>query len=375
MSLVLLLSLSAAAPVAGESPAELVQRLGSPSFTVREGAAVALRKLGAAAEPALRAGLKDADPDVRTQCRDLLDEVNRDLRETRLAAFLEDREDSKTPLPGWKRFRALFTGDPPRKAFAAFYRANADLLDSLDRAPAEVAPHVAELASRLTGFALLPDHDAESVAQTFLLLFLASDTRLALPLKTADALTLGLEVVARREELRKLFLRDGSHRKVLLGYLQQHREPPLVDGALALAEEFRLADASDWALRLATDKDRPLAVRARALLTLAQIGGKKDLAAVAPLLENTSFVGERKVGKLTLRTELRDVALGASLRLSGGCLADGGFPYLELLPGLETVPAPTCLGFPDAASRAAAFQKFAKRGAPEKRPVPPGTRK
>jgi hypothetical protein len=373
----LLLLIVLAAPVPSEPPTDLVRKLASPSFTVREGAAAALRKLGIAAEPALRAGLKDPDPDVRTRCRDLIEEIVEDHREAMLTTFVEDFEDrQKPPLPGWRRFRALFTSDPPRKAYAELYRAHGDLLDALERNPADAVNEADEMASRLAGVALLPDRDKETIAQTFLLLFVASDERVTLPAKTAEGLALGLGVVARREELRKDFLKDEARRKVLLAYLQRAKEPAPLEATLALAEEFQLRDGAPWALRVALDSAQPVSVRARALLSLAQIGGKKDVDALEPLLKITALVGERKVGKLTLRTELRDVALAASIRLSGGRLSDGGFPYLQLLPGLETVPAPVCLGFPDAATRDAAFQKYARRGTPpEKPPVPPATRK
>jgi hypothetical protein len=371
--LLLLSLLSAAAPPQEGPAADLVHRLGSSSFQVREAAAAGLRKLASAAEPALRAGLKGGSPEVRKRCQELLEDIARERRDAVLAAFLNDTEDRQSPpLSGWRRYRALFGKGASRKAFAAWYAAHGDVLEAIEKAPTEAARQVEEMATGLLGTALLPDHDAVTVQQTFLLLFLATDERTELPAKTVDALTLALEVIAHREDLRKAYLQEEVHRKVLLAYLQRYKAAEQVERALALAEAMHLKDAAPWALRIALAAEQPATVRARALLVLGEIGDKKDVPVLEGLFKSNLVVGERKVGKWTLRAELRDVALAAAWRLSGkGPLAEVGFPYAQLLPGVNTVPAPACLGFQDEATRDAAFRKYATGGATGKT-KPPG---
>src|SRR5271167_2416445 len=89
-------------------PALLVRKLSDESFAVREKAQAELLKLGIAAEPALRKGLTDADPQIRDISRQLLDRVNTTNHNARMQAFLEDKDDRlKPPLAGWKRFAAV----------------------------------------------------------------------------------------------------------------------------------------------------------------------------------------------------------------------------------------------------------------------------
>ena len=59
----------APAPRVVEDPgAAFVQQLGSDDFAEREAAEKELRKLGSKAEPAIKAGLKSDDPEIRTRC-------------------------------------------------------------------------------------------------------------------------------------------------------------------------------------------------------------------------------------------------------------------------------------------------------------------
>src|SRR5437870_3283502 len=92
LACLLLCPLSALAE-APPSPAELVRQLGDDSFEVRREAGEKLVALGAAAESAVRAGLKSADPEVRRQCRLLLPRLLAADREARFKAFLADTED------------------------------------------------------------------------------------------------------------------------------------------------------------------------------------------------------------------------------------------------------------------------------------------
>lgn len=65
----------------GEQPPEagkLVEKLGSPEYTVRKQATEALRKLGEAARPALEKGARSSNLERRARCRALLNELRGD---------------------------------------------------------------------------------------------------------------------------------------------------------------------------------------------------------------------------------------------------------------------------------------------------------
>jgi len=94
--LVLVLLLAAApepAPATAADPAELVSKLGAPSFADREQATAGLRDLGDAALPALRAALRDKDAEVRARAAALAAEIEtaRMLRATPITLNYKDR--------------------------------------------------------------------------------------------------------------------------------------------------------------------------------------------------------------------------------------------------------------------------------------------
>lgn len=94
--LVLLLAAASApepAPATAADPAELVSKLGAPSFADREQATAGLRDLGDAALPALRAALRDKDAEVRARAAALAAEIEtaRMLRATPITLNYKDR--------------------------------------------------------------------------------------------------------------------------------------------------------------------------------------------------------------------------------------------------------------------------------------------
>lgn len=144
---------SAADASAGETPAtELVRRLGDPSFEVRERAAEDLRKAGRAAVAALRQGLQDMDAEVRRRCAELLPMAQRTDLDVRLDDFLTDDADKLTPLPGWVRFKKLAGADrQARLLYASIYRADAALLEMLEKDANLVGAQLGDRCKRVLG--------------------------------------------------------------------------------------------------------------------------------------------------------------------------------------------------------------------------------
>jgi hypothetical protein len=140
VTLLILLSaaLASAAPLPGEEgtpefqkATELVSQLGSPRFPVREAAAKKLVDLGAAAVPALAAGAKSTDEEVRTRSITLLPQARAADWRRRADAYLADKEGKqKHDLPllaDWEKI----TGRPDagsRQLFADMIRTGGDLL-------------------------------------------------------------------------------------------------------------------------------------------------------------------------------------------------------------------------------------------------------
>jgi hypothetical protein len=361
MPIVILIVLAAAA--AADTPAELVQRLADPSFAVRERAATALLRMGRTAEPALRAGLSDADAEVRRRCRELLDEVLRADRAERIKAFLDGKDDPKSPfLPGWPRFARLAgSGRGARAAYVALYRHDAEFLEAAEGASRDAAGRLATRAAAVGSALLAAGKDDAPLAEVTLLLFVALDDRMKPEPAAIGGLATALDVLSHRPELRKAFLEDEPSRTLLMTFLRRRVSGTSPERGLELAGALGLKDAVEWAVGVALDKAASGAVRGRALLTLGQVGSRAVVPRLGPLLEDETPVGDRKLGNTMLHAQVRDVALAVVSRLSGAEVADFGFPYLQAVPGIKDPPAPACLGFATPAERQTAFGKWKDR--------------
>lgn len=345
LPLLVLASLALADP----DPAALVKKLRDPVFAVREAAEADLAALGLPALAALEAGVKDADPEVRSRCQRLLVTVRVAERKARLAAFLNDTGD----LPGWARFRTLV---PPatRKAYVTLYEADAALLDLTGKAAlAGLADRLKELPVSL----LLAERDKEALTALPAYLLVAGDPAVAVEPATLANLYSALQLLARREALRKDFLSEPGRAELLLAALARGGAGAYAT-TLPLAAELELKAAKPLAAKVATSATAAPAVRAQAFLALARLGDASDIPTLTPLLGDKAPVGSVTVVNQRITAELGDVALAALIHLRGGTPADYGFPYYQAIPGIKTLPSPERLGFVDAASRAAALAKW-----------------
>ncbi len=348
------------AGAADTPPAELVARLGDPSFAVREQAAQALQRLGHEAVPALRAGQADPDPEVRRRCSALLTGILSAERQAQLKSFAQGKEDPRGPPAGWRCFARLVGDDAASRAvFLPLCQAEGELLDMVEKTPARAATAVVDRIGKFAGLCITPAQEERAVAEATLLIFLAAAGRVPLNQAHRDALLSGLGVLAHRPSVREAFLKNPVRRRLLLIFLRQTTGTSS-QRALALAGALKFKESADWTLEVARDRRQSGEVRGWALLALGQVGGKEHCSAVKELLQDQTAVGTFRLGKQTLHTELRDVALATAIRLSRGQREKYGFPYWQALPGVEEVPQPSCLGFADAASREAAFRKWKK---------------
>src|SRR5438105_758182 len=75
---------------AGDSPNDLVKKLGHPSFRVRSDAEVKLTQLGTAAIPVLAQGTKHSDAEVAERCKKLLDQAKAVEQKEKLDQLFRD---------------------------------------------------------------------------------------------------------------------------------------------------------------------------------------------------------------------------------------------------------------------------------------------
>jgi len=343
------------ASLAPPDPAVLVRQLGDSSFEVRDAAEAELAGLGLAAVPALEAGLKDADVEVRVRCDRLLTLARVLDRKARVKAFLDGGD-----LPCWERYQAVVGTAATRKAYATVYEANAHLLDLAGKDPKQAAARLGERAGELGPMLLQPQRDKDALAALPAVLLVAGDP--AVPVEPAVLTTLyaGVGILARREAVRKEFLDDPAASPLLVPVLRRGGEAAHAT-TLPLAGDLGLKSLRDWAVTAATTATTPTATRALCVLFIAKLGDPKDADALGPILADKAAVGTVTVGGQKLTAELGDVALAAVIHLKGESPADYGFPYWQAVPGLKTLPSPERLGFADAAGRDAAFKKWREK--------------
>lgn len=318
-----------------------------------------LQQLGPRAEAALHQGLNDPDAQVRDLSRQILGKIRQAGRDARLLEFLEDKDDRLTPpLPGWKRFSAL-TGNGPsqRKRFLELYRHAEATLEEIDRDPRKAATLVSPWTTAARTALLTSSKEQEVLRELLILLFLVSDGRVPVGANEFNRVGSVLTILAERSAIAKSFREDPLLRRLTWDFLRERSPaPPLQTATVALALE--LPEARDWAVQTALDRDQAILVRSWALLLASKVGGKEVSARLEPLLGESTSVGTFNLGNTKLTTELRDVALAAVVQARGGQVAVYGFPYLHAVPGLKSLPSPDRLGFADAASRQAAFQRW-----------------
>jgi RNA polymerase sigma factor (sigma-70 family) len=353
----------------GADPQKLVRQLGSSDFGERQAADQALAKLGAPAADAVRAGMTDADPEIRRRCTALWP----CLWQTEL-----DRPDAERQAwsthPLWARFKKAAGDDPvsrfffaemvadfdrfrrleaveadPDKAGAAYAAEQKEHAEALQRGYGEAARR----AGNMTGF-LIPTSGTPTRVGFVTLLFLGTYPTTAKNdgLQAHTTFLIGATM-----------LNTPAFRQLYATWLAARTELGPLSIGLRLAMYHGVAETFPTVrAHAANDKLTPTA-RAFVLLGVGRFGTLDDL----PLLEKAFSDGRVfHVAKYnhpdgTLKpVEIRvnDTAVAAALHLAGQKPADFGFfPSLQMYTGPGNWAEHFALGFLDDASRQAAHQK------------------
>jgi hypothetical protein len=348
----------------------LVEQLGSADFAEREAAQKELRKLGLKAEPAIKAGVKSEDPEVRERCAKLLIEIRKDALDA-LAKSFDSAAENPSDHPLWKRFKIL-AGDTraSRELFAQIIK-NPDRLARLDAA--ETGPEAAARQYRDACTAVGRDYrrlmailaeiivwPGDLIDETAYLLFLGSyaGTDRAPP-EEEDARRLfdvgegrihfgrGLVTGLRGEQLvadaqkgtvHTERVAEGTDRvfaKLLAGWLVNRTNESLLYRGFELAVTHRAREVLPVARTIAANEKRPVGGRCGALRAIAQFGAPADLPLFTPLFDDKTVVilppppSAFTPGPRSRRFQVRDQALGLALLLCDQDPAEYGFPYAK----------------------------------------------
>jgi hypothetical protein len=325
-----------------------VHQLGDSEYKVREEAAEKLVRIGRNAEPALKRGLRDADPEVRRRCEQLLPLAHRG--EAQISEFLRD-EDGRAgkALPGWKRFAGIVgTGRDARIFFVDMWRAEPDLMEAAGKhergAGGLFTLRCYEVDMRLSGRLLEVPGAGHGMAikkneigdaQLGALLFVASDQEIMFAMYPA----LELSPVLRTE--RRLREPKGSRAQMLRKLcvpvvLGQHGEVCLPETAqadvcrrLAIAMEFGLPEGGVLATRTLQTGGGDPDIRATAAAALAKLDGRAQLGLLEAMLEDGAELKQGPSRKLDApgppTFQVRDVALAMLVYATGQKHSEYGF--------------------------------------------------
>jgi RNA polymerase sigma factor (sigma-70 family) len=370
----------------GPDPQMLVRQLGSSHFDQRQSADQALAKLGAPAADAVRAGMTDADPEIRRRCTALWPR----LWQTELTRPDAERQAWSTH-PLWARFKKAAGDDAVSRFFFAEMVADFDRfrrLEAVEADPdkagavyaAEQKEHAEALkrgyaeatrrAGNMTGF-LIPKSGTPTRVDFVTLLFLGTYPSTAKNdcLQAHTTFLIGATM-----------LNTPAFRRLYATWLAARTELGPLTMGLRLAMYHGVSEASPTVRAHAANDKLAATAKGFALLGVGRFGTLDDL----PLLEHA--FGDGRVfhvakynhpdGTLKpVEVRVSDTAVAAALHLAGQKPADFGFfPSLQMYTGPGNWAEHFALGFLDDAARQAAHKKareWLARHAKEKPPHQP----
>jgi hypothetical protein len=347
----------------------LIRELGAPTFVARQQAQRALVALGVDARSALEAASQDPDHEIRQRARVALAAIADVDFHLRLGEFVVDQKaEDGHGLPGWDRYRSLVGAGPrARRLFAEMQQAERDLLEAVDKHPAQSGTLLDVRCQQLEGRA--QDADGIRTPQYPLItmaavLFAASNPQVpvsALAGKciygfgSQGALSQAIQASPTGELVKPLletWVARPFDRDAATGYWN-----------LLLAMQFDLKAGIEPALALVAPAPGALLAPAPAsaplweqyaILTIGKLGSHEHLAALERLLTDERSIPDR--GGRESEVQIRDVALAAMIHLTGQKLGEYGFVHAKS-NALYLFNTNT-LGFNDPAAREEAIKKW-----------------
>ncbi|HVX12115.1 MAG TPA: hypothetical protein VHC22_13120 [Pirellulales bacterium] len=362
------------APAAAEAPAgdaperaeidKLVRELGAPTFMTRQHAQRVLVSYGEKAKAALEAARNDPDSEIQRRAESALAAIGDIAFHVRLSDFLADKTpDNDHGLGGWNRFRALAGPDlapAARRLFADMHWAERELLEVVDRRPAQAGPLLDARCRQVESDHQNGNADRNtplSLGSMAAVLFAASNPDVPVSATAANCIcnlgnhtTLGAVLAARPS--------GPIFQRLLAAWVARpfERESVVSYRNLLLAMQFGLKDAVPVALALIQPPGGQPNLEQYAILAIGKLGNAEHVSALSPLLHDERPIGVPDRNGHESDTQVRDVALATMIHLAGQPLADFGFSHAKrnssILFNTNT------LGFNNAAARDEAQKKW-----------------
>ena len=381
--------------------AALVKQLGDPAFRKREAAAAQLIELGNLARPALEAARDNPNAEVRDRAKHLLPKALEVEIRRRVARFRADPAGVGFDLPGWKTFRGAVGDDPASRAFFVdTFLENLELLQGLEADPLK-AWRIYGQRTLETQLAIqaqwnmqprrgraprAPEPVVVDIRQFAALMIVGMDEGVRAARAKAKPQANNANVLVGfgwGEESYPLaaFMAEAYFRE----YLTQHAEAPRfkklflewleaqvrsgpsgesteIYFVMEAIKKIHIKETVGFVERMVRAKETPVEIRAQAIICLAAFGDLKHKALLAPLLKDKTQVSSFSIGNgggnKEYRTELRDVALGITIKLSGQKPSQYGFEGMTVFGGDDDNLQYYSFSFTAEEKRAAAHKKW-----------------
>jgi hypothetical protein len=343
----------------GKAHQELVEKLGHPSFEVREFAAQRLQEIGLPARPALMNALKSADLETRMGAHRVLVHIMQEDFDAQLQAFVEGKDGDGLHLPGWELFSRL-VGDTAeaRRLYAEMIRHEPELLEKLDDLSGQAEPlrRLYEQRVQLLSNASRVGRSHHLTIPCVATLLLVSQQPEVKSTSAESRLYAFLVEPSIKREIM-----GGAHfsivQKILAKWVSSGNSQHY---ALRIALAYELESAGKELARGILTADTPSGTAvAYAAMVMARFGDSADLRLLLPHLTNSTVFHSwhnAQLKKEPIRIQVRDAVLAMSIRLTGQQPPDYGFKLLR--SDEDTIYKVYTLGFLEDAERDAAFQKW-----------------
>ena len=361
------------APAASDPKAEraslLVKQLGSEDFAEREAAGDELTRIGLPAFAALEAATIHPDREVRYRSIRILGQIRELDMQRRLEAFLSGKDDAgEYPLPGWSRFSKSYGDDQTAKQwFVDLMRADPQVMQSLEESPKAAGELLAERAFQHQQAMQLGQQQQPSLAQIGVMLFVAAEEDVALPLQTMNMVYNYCYQQTLRDAVTNSS-KNGIVRKMVGSIIRRSDDMAAYQGML-IALNLGLDDGMVPALKVLNGQaNRAPHMSQYALMTVAKLGNATHLPLVEKMLDDTAVVTRMQENKVIYDVQVRDAALATAIILSKQELKDyfGERPNGQLTDPQQIFFNPRIIGFTEEAKRDETHKKWAEYSAKRK---------
>ena len=342
---------------------QLIQRLGDPSFLVRERATRDLTARGAQVQKELERALLNPDLEIRMRAHRILIKSLESAFAAKLEAFISDVDGKRDhDLPGWKQYRKAIGNDRnARKLFAEMVRRESELLTALENGK-ELEPvflkRLIELRPGSTNDPFKRSRQAQPETLAALLL-VATETKL---LTNTTMLSQIYNVL--NYSSTKQMIHGSQYRTIIMKMMSQFvlkktsRTSHYYAVMLTLNYDMKTTGLT-LGRRLLKDQPTSYTTTQYAAIAVARFGDLADISILEPHLKNVSVChtwSNPQVKPGVIKTQVRDVILALLIHMTKQDHKDYGFELLRESP-TTLFHTYTC-GFTDQEKREEAQAKW-----------------